>query len=98
MRHLLRYLAEQGFRGASRPVPSGSEDADAITYLDGQTVGAQRPWPAWVHTDEALGQVGRWLHDYHHAVADYRPPPHAVWRESHAPYGPGPWSPTRRCA
>jgi hypothetical protein len=42
-----------------------------------------------VHTDEALGQVGRWLRDYHQAVADCRPPPHAVWRESHAPCGLG---------
>ena len=32
--------------------------------------------------------MGRWLRDYHQAVANYHPPPHAVWRESHAPYGP----------
>jgi aminoglycoside phosphotransferase (APT) family kinase protein len=89
VRHLLTYLADQGFRGAPRPVPTSSEDGDVVTYLDGETVGAQRPWPAWVHTGEALGQVGRWLHDYHQAVADYRPPPRAVWRESHVPYGPG---------
>jgi Phosphotransferase enzyme family len=87
VRHLLKYLADQGFCGAPRPVPSSSEHADAVTYLDGQTVGAQRPWPAWVYTDEALGQVGRWLRDYHRAVANYHRPPHAEWRESHAPYG-----------
>ena len=48
VRHLLKYLADQGFCGAPRPVPSSSEHADAVTYLDGQTVGAQRPWPPWV--------------------------------------------------
>jgi hypothetical protein len=89
VRHLLSYLADQGFRGAPRPVPSNSEDGDVVTYLDGEKVGAQRPCPAWMHTGEALGQVGRWLRDYQQAVADYRPPPHAVWQESHVPYGPG---------
>jgi hypothetical protein len=88
VRHLLDYLADQRFWGAPRPLPSRFEHANAVTYLDGQTVGAQHPWPPWVYTDEALGQVGRWLRDYHQAVAKYHPPLHAEWREIHALYGP----------
>ena len=52
-----------------------------LTYLRGETVGHAEPWPAWTHSDEALEDVGRWLRDYHVAVADYVPPGDAVWRE-----------------
>lgn len=59
-----------------------------LTYLPGETVGQAEPWPAWTHYDEALDDVGRWLRDYHNAVADYVPPSDAVWREGQ-PWEPG---------
>jgi aminoglycoside phosphotransferase (APT) family kinase protein len=52
-----------------------------LTFLEGQTVGETRPWPAWVHSDTALEQVADWLSGYHGAVADFVPPADAVWRE-----------------
>lgn len=84
---LLRFLADQGFTGAPRPI-SLEADVDEVSYLPGETVRDRRPWPAWVHSDGALHQVARWLADYHRIVAAYRPPVPAYWRESHAPPGP----------
>ena len=52
-----------------------------LSYLPGRTVGNAEPWPAWTHSDEALEDVGRWLHGYHVAVSNYVPPVNAVWRE-----------------
>lgn len=60
-----------------------------MTFLPGKTVGDQRPWPAWAHSEQALEQTARWLADYHRVVADYLPPADAAWRETHAEPGPG---------
>lgn len=84
---LLRYLADRGF---TAPLPLGVEgDTEQVSYLEGQTVGHAMPWPVWTHSESALIQVARWLRDYHRAVADYRPPANACWREIHAVLGPG---------
>jgi len=83
---LLRHLVDRGFTGAPRPL-SVESDIEQVTYLEGQTVGHAMPWPAWTHSETALIQVARWLRDYHRAVADYRPPVDASWREQHAALG-----------
>jgi aminoglycoside phosphotransferase (APT) family kinase protein len=62
---------------------------EVLTFLPGATVGATRPWPAWVHSESALVQVGRWLRRYHDAVRDFVPPAGAVWRSSTRPWRPG---------
>lgn len=85
--HLLGHLRDRGFAGAPAPIRH-TDAVDELEYLAGETVGAQRPWPGWVHSDQALRQVADWLSRYHRAVADYRPPPDAVWRESHPAPGP----------
>lgn len=59
-----------------------------MTYLAGETVGAQRPWPAWTHSDQALLEVADCLRGYHDLVSGFRPPSDAIWRESHAGIGP----------
>jgi hypothetical protein len=41
----------------------------------------RKPRPAWVHAEDTLVQVARWMRDYHQVVADFIPPPGAVWRE-----------------
>jgi hypothetical protein len=78
---LLHHLAAKGFAGA--PVPDGIDDQgrEVLSYLPGDTVGSRRPWPAWTHTDATLVEVAHWLRDLHQAVADFRPPADAVWRE-----------------
>ena len=55
--------------------------------LEGETTGTRRPRPAWVHAEDTLDQVARWMRAYHQAVADFVPPPGAIWR------GGGTWSP-----
>lgn len=91
--HLLAYLADHGFTGAPRPVRSSNDHGvavDEVTFLEGETIGDRRPWPAWVHSDAALRQVAGWLACYHRLVDAYEPPAGAVWRESHAvPGKPG---------
>jgi hypothetical protein len=90
--HPLTYLAERGFQGTPRPLAMrlDQEPPEAVlTYVEGESVGNRRPWPAWVHSDNALAQTGRWLAAYHRLVEQYRPPADAAWREVHAAPGPG---------
>ena len=84
---LLGHLADQGFDRAPRPLGFDERGREVLTYLDGVTVGGATPWPAWVHAYETIEQVARWMRDYHRAVADFVPPPDAVWRAG------GRWAP-----
>jgi aminoglycoside phosphotransferase (APT) family kinase protein len=86
---LLGFLAEHGFAGAPRPVRLTEDGVDEVSFLPGETVGTRRPWPRWVHTEDALLQVARWLRSYHDVVSDFSPPPGLLWRETHAEPGPG---------
>lgn len=85
---LLAHLAAKGFTKAPRPV-SINNGRERLSFLDGVTVGATRPWPEWVHTDAALLDVAHWLRDYHQAVADFVPSAAARWREPHEQWWPG---------
>jgi hypothetical protein len=84
---LLQYLHDRGFARAPRPLGRDELGREVLSFLRGETVGEQRPWPPWVHSDDALTQVATWLRSYHAAVAGYRPPDGAVWREG------GHWAP-----
>jgi hypothetical protein len=86
---LLAHLEAAGLAGAPRVLGTDPEGREVLTYLPGATVGGQRPWPAWVHGDAALAQVGAWLRRYHDAVASFVPPPEARWRTSTRPWRPG---------
>ncbi len=86
---LLRHLEGRNFAGAPRVLGTDAQGREVLSYLPGKTVGSARPWPAWAHSDEALGQAGRWLRSYHDAVADFVPPPDARWRASQHPWQPG---------
>ena len=86
---LLRHLATHDFQGAPRVLGVDEQGREVLTFLPGATVGFARPWPAWVHSDEALVQVGGWLRRYHDAVTDFVPPPGARWRTSLRPWRPG---------
>jgi len=78
---LLRHLDRVGFAQAPKPLGIDEHGREMLSYLPGNTVGTRRPWPTWVHSDEALVQVAHWLRNYHAAVADFAPPADAVWRE-----------------
>jgi Phosphotransferase enzyme family len=84
---LLAYLADRGFTGAPRPLGLDEQGREVLTFLPGETVGRRKPRPAWVHDEDTLVQVARWMRDYHQVVADFAPPAGAVWREG------GTWSP-----
>ena len=84
---LLAHLADREFTAAPRPLGVDERGREILTFLEGRTVGSRKPWPLWVHADETLDQVARWMRAYHQAVADFVPPPDAVWR------GGGTWSP-----
>ncbi|WP_238490954.1 phosphotransferase [Actinoplanes flavus] len=57
------------------------EGREVLSFLPGTVVGSARPWPRWVHSDNALRQVARWLRDFHAAAAGFVPPAGAIWRE-----------------
>ncbi len=87
MHALLRHLEKVGFVGAPRALGFDEHGREVLSFLPGNTVGDARPWPAWVHSDDALVQVADWVRSYHAAVADFEPPADASWREG------GQWRP-----
>jgi hypothetical protein len=84
---LLAHLADKGFTGAPRPLGLDEQGREVLTFLEGETIGRRKPRPAWVHAEDTLDQVARWMRACHQAAADFVPPPGAAWR------GGGTWSP-----
>lgn len=77
---LLDHLEAKGFSGAPRFLGIDEEQREVLTFIEGETVGEQQPWPAWVYGDETLDQVADWLRGFHKAVSDFEPLPNSVWR------------------
>lgn len=84
---LLKHLADRGLAGIPRPMGVDGQGREVLTFLAGQTVGSAKPWPGWVHADDTLVQVARWLRSFHQAVASFAPPAEAIWRMG------GQWTP-----
>ncbi|BAL91284.1 putative aminoglycoside phosphotransferase [Actinoplanes missouriensis 431] len=84
---LLKHLEDAGFDGAPAPRGLDEQGREILTLLPGETLGDERPWPAWTHSDETLWQVAQWLREYHAVVAGFEPPRDAVWRKG------GAWEP-----
>jgi hypothetical protein len=77
---VLAHLARKGFGGSPQPLGLDSQGREILSFLDGETVGDGLPWPGWVHAEDTLVQVARWLRGFHEAIADFVAPPGAVWR------------------
>jgi hypothetical protein len=77
---LLKFLEMSGFEGAPRALGFDDKGREVLSFLQGETVGDTIPWPAWVHSDAALVDVGRWLRRYHDVVVDFEVPGDAQWR------------------
>jgi hypothetical protein len=77
---LLAHLAGRGFDGSPQPLGIDSQGREILSFLDGETVGDALPWPGWVHADDTLVQVARWLRGYHEAIAGFAAPAGAIWR------------------
>jgi hypothetical protein len=76
---LLRHLESVGFEGAPRVLGLDDQGREMLTYLEGETVGENFPWPAWARSDAALVQVGAWLKRLHDATEGFVPPPGLSW-------------------
>ena len=78
---LLAHLESRGFAGAPRPRGLDDQGREILSFLPGETVGSQKPWPAWAFADQSLIETAEWLKGYHRAVEDFIPSPAAQWRE-----------------
>jgi len=85
---VLRHLEDVGFDGAPRARGFDDQGRERLTFLPGQTLGETTPWPDWLRSDDALGQVGAWLRRLHDATATFRPAEGAVWFTGR-PWQPG---------
>jgi hypothetical protein len=85
---VLRHLENAGFDGAPRARGFDDRGRERLTFLPGQTLGDDGPWPEWLHSDDAVRQVGAWLRRLHDATATYRPAADAVWFTGR-PWQPG---------
>ena len=79
VRAVLDHLEGVGFEGAPRALGVDDQGRQVLSYLVGETVGEQRPWPDWVRSDTALVQVGAWLRRLHDATASFVPPEDTAW-------------------
>jgi hypothetical protein len=76
---VLTHLASAGFDAAPRPLGTDEHGRKVLSYLHGNTVGDQLPWPEWIRSDEAVTDVGRWLRRLHDTTAGFVPARDAVW-------------------
>ncbi len=80
---LLRHLRAVGFTQAPEVLGVDEQGREVLTYLEGETVGDSRPWPAWAHSEAALVAAGRWMRDFHQASRSFTPPADAHWFGDH---------------
>lgn len=76
---LLRHVRDRGFDLAPEPFGHDDRGREVLSYIPGQTVGDDLPWPGWVWADDLLSEVGRATARYHRAVADFRPSGAVPW-------------------
>jgi len=76
---VLRHLEAARFSGAPRALGFDERGRERLSFLPGETLGEQGPWPEWVRADDTLRQVGEWLRRLHDATESFRPAADAVW-------------------
>ena len=95
---LLRHLEAAEFDAAPRVVGVDEDGREVLSFIEGETVGDDDPWPAWWRADDTLVQAVGLLRRFHEASASFVPPPEACWRFAGRP-GPnatilhGDWAP-----
>lgn len=77
---LLRHVRAKGFTFAPEPLGVDDQAREVLSYIPGDTVGDDLPWPSWVGADELLAEVGRVTALYHRAVSDFRPAGPIPWQ------------------
>ena len=83
---LLRHLAAKGYHYSPRVIGLEAE-GETLEYLEGEV--ALRPWPSCLLEDSGIAAIGVAICEYHEAVADFVPPPSAVWRDPEKKWKPG---------
>ncbi|MEV6495346.1 aminoglycoside phosphotransferase family protein, partial [Actinoplanes sp. NPDC051633] len=76
---VLRHLQDAGLESAPRALGFDDRGREMLTFLPGDTIGDQDPWPAWTSADSMLTQVGQWLRRVHDLTADFTPPADECW-------------------
>lgn len=77
---LLRHVRAHGFDLAPEPLGVDGRGREILTYIPGETVGWDVPWPEWVRSDATLEEVGAAVAAYHRAVAGFRPAGRLPWQ------------------
>jgi Phosphotransferase enzyme family len=77
---LLRHLEATGFDAAPRVLGFDDRGREILTYLEGDTVGDDDPWPSWWRDDGTLVHAVELLAAFHRASAEFEPPRDAIWR------------------
>lgn len=77
---LLHHVRERGFGFAPEPLGMDDQGREVLSYIPGETVGNELPWPSWVWDDRLLIEVGRTTALYHRAVANFRPAGVVPWQ------------------
>ncbi|ONK13538.1 aminoglycoside phosphotransferase family protein [Streptomyces sp. MP131-18] len=83
---LLAHLAAAGFPYAPRPLGFDERGREVLTHIEGEAGPAG--W-ARIVDDAGLAAFARLLREYHEAVADFTPPPGAVWSAGPRPRAAG---------
>jgi Phosphotransferase enzyme family len=77
---LLRHVRDRGFGLAPEPLGIDEQGREVLSYIPGDTVGDELPWPGWVWEDALLVEVGQATAHFHSAVADFRPAGVIAWQ------------------
>lgn len=85
---LLRHVRERGFDLAPEPAGLDDQGREIVSYIPGDTLGWDLPWPGLVRDDGLLEQMGTATARYHRAVADFRPEGTVPWRSGPAVLAP----------
>jgi len=75
---LLHHLHAVGFSGAPRPLGLDEQGREVLTFIPGVVA-----WPDnfhLLHGDDQLRRATRLIREFHDAVAEFTPPPHARWQ------------------
>ena len=73
----LRFLRDEGFEAASRPIGIDADGRERLTFIRGDV--AVPPYPAWAESDMALATAAALLRRMHDVSARYVAPATATW-------------------
>jgi hypothetical protein len=77
---LLHHVRDRGFMLVPEPRGFDDQGREILSYIEGDTSASVTPWPGPLWSDALLGEVGRTVAAYHHAVADFVPDADARWQ------------------